>query len=123
MKFPLLNSKQQIHSELIQPLIREPFLRERVAIKSVLEQLRGVPFREALRFWKSCARHFNFSQNLLNLFVLLPKSGFFFEDEIRPHATSRKIFHALIVLGSISVRIEMPRPLVTHVFQKLHNEK
>jgi len=45
---------------------------------------------------------------------------FAFENEVSPHATTREIFHALVVFGPICMRIEVALTLVPHIFEEFH---
>src|SRR5690348_3427611 len=119
----LNRSEQQVDRQLVQPFVGKRFPGECAAIKCMLEQLGSVPSRIIFHLGKTHARRSNLAQYLLNLFVLVPEPGLLFQDEIGPHATTREIFYALVIFGAVGVRIEMARPLVTNVFQKLHNEK
>src|SRR5436309_6814573 len=115
-------AEQDLHRELIEPLVAEAARRERGAIEAGREQIvavprgvRGQPERAAVGAERRDERP--------NLGVLAPLPRALLQDQIRSHAAAREVEDAGVVLRTIRVRVEMPRAVVADLLQELHEEE
>src|SRR5207253_11465915 len=62
----------------------------------------------------------NLTEDPLYFFVGAPTASLLFQDQVGSHAAASEVFYSFIVLGTVGVRVEMTRPLVANIFEKLH---
>src|SRR6267142_1955182 len=114
---------EKVDGELIQALVGQAFLTNRIFVENVAEQGSGAFLRIPPRLGSAIAPTGDFPEDRLNLLVRVPTRRLLFQDQIGAHAAARKVFHAKVILGAIGMSIKMTRPVVSDVFQELHEPK
>src|SRR5882757_4648807 len=85
------HTEQQLHRQLIEPLVAEPF-------------------RLSAELRDQC----------LNLRVGVPLFRTLVKNQIRAHAPTREVANAVVVFRAVRMRVEMTWPLVPHVLEEFH---
>src|SRR5713226_784689 len=111
---------EKIDGELIQAFVGQVLLTNRIFVENAGQQgsravLRIPPYLE-----RAIAPAGDLLEDGLNFLVCVPTRRLLFQDQIGAHATARKILHAAVILSAIGMRIKMTRPVVSDVFQELH---
>src|SRR5437867_1941759 len=122
---PELSSQacEKVDSELIQALVGQALLTNRDFVENVGEQGSGALLRIPPDLGRARARTGDLPEDCLNFLVGVPMRRLLLQDQIGAHAAARKVFHAAVVLGTISMRIKMTRTVVSDVFEELHEPK
>src|SRR5580765_7855517 len=85
-------SQQQFHRQLIEALVSEAALSPCAELRDQRLAVRGG----------------------------VPLSGAFLQDQVRAHASAREVADAVVVLGPVGMRVEMPRAGVSDVLEEFH---
>src|SRR6185369_17414315 len=59
----------------------------------------------------------------LNVRVRVPLTRALAQDQIRPHAASRKVAHAIVILRPVGMGVEMTRAVVADVLEELDQKE
>src|SRR5207245_6940804 len=111
-----------IDDELIEPLVWQPPRGEPLAIERTRLELRRTI--AAVRPHAGVApRLTDLGEQRLDLAILAELPRLVLEHQIRAHASTREIPHAVRVLGAVRVRVEVPRAVVPRLLEQLHDEE
>src|SRR5205085_10596302 len=114
------DAEQYVRRDLVEPLVRQPFGGERATVEVVCEQGLRAVLRVSADRGRGCVGLVNLGEYGFDLRVLVPRLGLLLQYEVRSHAPSRELAHALVVFSPVCVRVEVARALVPNVFEKLH---
>lgn len=64
----------------------------------------------------------DFLHQRLDLLVVVPAPALFFQNQVGAHAAASEIFHTIIVLGTIGVRVEVAVAGIADILQELERK-
>src|SRR5439155_12833210 len=116
----LSRAEQNVHRELSETLLGEPATRELGAVERLAEQRVAMLRRVRRQRRRSMRLAGERRDERLDLPILAPLPRALAKDQVGAHAAAREIADAAVVLRPIRVRVEVTRPVVADLFEKLH---
>src|SRR6266516_4824338 len=116
----LSHAQQQLHGELVKPLIGVSLPPDRREVERLGLERAGPLGTEDDAF---PAPGPQLGQELLNLRIGVEALGPLLQDQVGAHAPGGEVPDAVLVLRAIGVAVEVPHPRPARVFEQLHEEE